>query len=325
MAIRFHCKRCNQLLGIAARKAGTQIECPKCGISQIVPSEEAAAAALKIGSLGQQHEVPDEAADLVVYDDEPAAIESPRRQTTEQAAPSLASAPPLPPPPPSADRDAPAAPVPPEAPPVPDQPVPRGMILFGRRTVYVQAILFLVVAAVGFGAGYFIGRGDASFKLRIAHEEAGRERVLIEGKLIYDPGTGQFAGDEGAVIIALPEGKFPKQRLSISGIRPQDPSPRESNKTLRKITELGGGYCRADAAGAFSMVVPEQGKYQLLLISRNAARAKEADIDEADLREMEEFFQLAENLLSRYKYRWILEEMGVGTDPFDHNFGRDGQ
>ncbi len=327
MAIRFHCKRCNQLLGIAVRKAGTQIECPKCGISQIVPSEEAAAASLLLGGASQQHEVLEEAADLVVYDDEPAVIESPREKTTEQAAPSSASLSPSsspPPPPPSADRDAPAAPISPDAPPLPGQPVPRGMILFGRRTVYVQAILFLIVAATGFGAGYFIGRGDASFKLRVAHEEAGRERVLVEGKLVYDTG-GQFSGDEGAVVIVLPAGKFPKQRLSISGIRPQDPPPRETNKTLRTIAELGGGYCRADDSGAFSMVVPQQGKYQLLLISRHAARAKDTDIDEADLREMEEFFQRPDSLVSRYKYRWTLEEMGVGTDPFDHNFGRDGE
>ncbi len=310
MAIRFHCKRCNQLLGIASRKVGTEIECPKCGVSQIVPSEEAAAASMTMSRFAQSSQVAEEPSDLVVYDDEPAAIESPRRRKRE---------PPDPPRTPSPDQPA------VQGPPLPGQPVPQEMILFSRRTVYVQAILFLVVAATGFGAGYFIGRGDASFEMQVAYEEANRERVLIEGKLIYDPGTAKIAGDENAVIIALPDGKYPEERFSITGIRPQDPPPRESNKTIRMLVKLGGVYCRADASGAFSMVVPQQGKYHLLLISRHAGRPKGAEIDEADLREMEEYFRLAEHLVSRYKYRWTLEEVNVGTGPIDHNFGRDGE
>ena len=46
MPIRFYCQRCRQLLSIATRKSGTEIECPKCGLPQQVPSEEAAQAAM---------------------------------------------------------------------------------------------------------------------------------------------------------------------------------------------------------------------------------------------------------------------------------------
>src|SRR5688572_8659123 len=46
MPIRFRCKYCNQLMGIAHRKAGTEVECPTCKGKVAVPlsSSEMAAA-----------------------------------------------------------------------------------------------------------------------------------------------------------------------------------------------------------------------------------------------------------------------------------------
>jgi DNA-directed RNA polymerase subunit RPC12/RpoP len=40
MPIRFRCAYCNQLMGIATRKAGTVVRCPKCGGEIIVPVPE---------------------------------------------------------------------------------------------------------------------------------------------------------------------------------------------------------------------------------------------------------------------------------------------
>lgn len=41
MPIQFRCAYCNQLLGIARRKAGTSVTCPTCGKSITVPTPEA--------------------------------------------------------------------------------------------------------------------------------------------------------------------------------------------------------------------------------------------------------------------------------------------
>src|SRR5437870_12831859 len=40
MPIRFRCAYCNQLMGIARRKAGTVIRCPNCAGQVIVPNPE---------------------------------------------------------------------------------------------------------------------------------------------------------------------------------------------------------------------------------------------------------------------------------------------
>lgn len=40
MPIRFRCKHCSQLMGIARRKAGTAVHCIRCGQSVVVPQED---------------------------------------------------------------------------------------------------------------------------------------------------------------------------------------------------------------------------------------------------------------------------------------------
>ena len=43
------------------------------------------------------------------------------------------------------------------------------------------------------------------------------------------------------------------------------------------------------------------------------------------LSEMQQYFQLAEHLVGRSQYRWTLEEVNVGFNPIELEFGRDGQ
>ena len=305
MAIRFTCKRCNHLLGIATRKAGTEIECPKCGLPQIVPSEEAAAAALAMSHFSLPQEVVESASDVMVYDDEPAPIDVPRRR--EAGATATTS----------------VGPAPAEVTVASGRPVPKGKILYSRWTLYAQGILFLLLAAVAFGSGYFIGRGDASFELKIAHEEAAKQRVLVDGTLTYHPSSTQVSGDESGVFIALPKWKKLDKPISVQGLRPQDPPPADSDENVRRIEELGGVYARAGDEGKFSLIFPEQGEYHVLLLSGNTSRPDEEPIEELDLDEMKKYFRRAEYFVGSHKYSWALKEINVGLDSIEHDFGRD--
>jgi hypothetical protein len=309
MAIRFFCQRCSQLLSIASRKAGAEIECPKCGIPQTVPTEEAAAAALAMNDSSSISEANLALKDFAVYDEDPVpvAVERPlprkadsntvprRSTTTEAGNPLVATL----------------------------EEVPHGMILFNRRTIYVQGVLFVVVATIAFTAGYFIGRGDASIDL-IMEEEA-TQSVWLEGRLVYDPGDGTRVGDEGAVVIAVPATDVPQTPLSGQGIRPIDPELADTRETVREIEEFGGAYARADASGAFALVLPRQGGYRLLLISRHATRSAEGQIDELDLQEMEEYFLQPEGLVGQFKYRWFTREVNAGAERLEHDFGQRGR
>ncbi len=319
MPIRFHCKRCERLLGIASRKVGSEIECPKCGLAQTVPSEEAAAVAVALRSRRNRSVPMDTEEGFTVYDEAPEPVEIPPKQPPRSSpAPPVAHEAPPPPPVSESGRARQSADAPGHA-------VPGGMILFPRRTLYVQGVLVVVLALVFFVAGYFIGRGNATFQLALEHEAALRERTLVEGHLYYRPEPQRLAGDERAVVVALPAAKTPEAPMTIHGIRPQDPEPPGMLRSLRLLEELGGVYTRANADGRFDMIVPDQGEYYILIISRNVGRPSDAAPDEADLFEIGRYFTMPERLISRYKYRWAKYEVHGGMPPIEVDFGEDGR
>lgn len=305
MPIRFHCKGCKQLLGIASRKADAEIKCPKCGLAQRVPHEEAATA------MSQSVQAPEGGDQPFVADidgDEPTAVEPMGAAHSRQTPP--------------------AGPTPGRAaPPLPDdgQPVPQGMILYQRRTLYLQGVLILLFVSLAFAAGYLIGRGDASLELQAAHQAATRQTVLLDGRLYYETGGGEVAADAGAVVIVLPAERSPERTLSIQGLRPRDPVPDQREASVRAIEDLGGVYQQADESGAFTTVLPEEGRYRVLLVSGQTTRPKDTDIDELDLSEIRKYFHRAADLIGRYKYDWSLENIESGGGPIEHSFGRSGQ
>ena len=298
MPIRFHCKRCRQLLGIASRKAGCEIDCPRCGLSQVVPSEEAAAAALAMDQSAKSAMALAATEAPVVYEDEPAVIETPRRPAPSPLLPAWTNG-----------DQGPAA-----------RPIPEGMILFPRRTLFVQGMLFLVFGAVALTSGYFIGRGDATYQQQVAQEEAAKQRVPIRGRIVYRAANQETLADENAVIILLPEGNDPQQKLPFRDIRPSDPITANPPRAARLIRELGGEYARADAGGEFFAVLPDQGVYRVLAISNHADRGRGIDIDEVDAAEIGEYFDMPEYLIGRRQYRWTKEQINVGFNPIEIQF-----
>ena len=308
MPIRFYCQRCDQLLGIATRKAGTQIGCPECGFTQNVPSKEAAAAAVAMTRSTRTADPGESTSQVVAYGEpgEPELSWLAQIETPE----------PIPPPAPGPAR--------PSAAWEPDRTIPSGMILYRRKTLYIQGLLILLVVGGAFAAGYFVGRGDTRLDLEANRRKAAGETVLLEGKLYYDTG-GAVAGDSGAVMFALPAEEAPRSTLSIEGIRPNDPPPSQANKSIRMIEDLGGVCQRVDDSGVYTVVLPKEGKYWVLFISRQTTRPAETEIDELDLSQMRKYFYRAAALVGPYKYHWTLHHFTAGAPPIDHNFGRDGE
>ena len=370
MLIRFYCRHCKQLLGIASQKAGIEIACPRCGIFQIAAQEKRlpvqggggiaeegpkAEGAFRFSQLTAQltdQRGPETAAGPEAQG-EPAAKDSPALDEVLEVEPAEPLAP-VPPKdsgagiqsletnaePRSGPRDVAAevslgehSPLQQEV-SAPSQSsavrrssslVPSGMILFPRRMLYVQAILYPVIAVVALLAGYFIGRGGATDAERSGQKVAAGDRVPVEGKVVYDPGTGSPVGDEGAVVIVVPLGVYPTSRLLAEAIRPSDSPLPESHRTLSMIRGLGGGYGRADASGEFSFFLPDRGKYRVLVISRHTTRPRNAKVSEVDLAEMGKYFEQPSQLVRTCKYRWTSEEIDLGTKPVEVDFGKDGQ
>jgi phage FluMu protein Com len=331
MAIRFHCRRCNQLLAIGSRKAGQEINCPRCGETQGVPVPgtndaepplaHASPAAIEsmVVSTWLQDAPP---APPIVVPPEPLPNLS-EETSTATPIPSFEAPEPM---------ELPAAMRPADPPPtfmsMADVPgVPPGMVLLRRRTMHLQAVLFLVLVAATFALGYYVGAQSHSitFSLGPSAAIAAAEPALVEGQLIYENLQGQSRGDVGAVVIALPEGRMPKAPLPLAALAPGGAptvTPQQQ-KDIEQIRALGGAYARVQDKGQFTLLV-RPGSYRILFISANARRAKGTDIDEADSGEMRRYLLAPETLIGLRKYAWGLHTLGPGLPPPNRDFGRDG-
>jgi phage FluMu protein Com len=142
MPIRFRCRHCNQLMGIARRKAGMTVQCPTCRAEVVVPQPESEAppppAAQPIG---------DTPAPLFERSDFEAFLQNPVVESP--------AAPPPPHPPSPFVAEIPSTPAfsPPSA---VSRAHPAGLVLSPTQATWLTVAVILLVA-LAFGAGLLVG------------------------------------------------------------------------------------------------------------------------------------------------------------------------
>lgn len=200
-------------------------------------------------------------------------------------------------------------------------------ILLSRRAIYMQGALFVVVGVLALGMGYLIGRGGVMEKAPDADgpsDSAAADPVLIEGRLTFETANGETRPDRDAAIIVLPEridaeNDQDDKRIASPGIRALDSPPPQDYGSLRQIRAEGGCYARADENGGFSIVLPDSGRYHLLLISRGATRPDGSAVDAADLEFLASRFRRPGYLVGEQDYRLSLEKF-EGRAQIEHVF-----
>lgn len=147
MPIRFRCRYCNQLMGIARRKAGMTVHCPTCHAQVVVPQPDAEAPPEPTA----EQPIGDVPAPLFERSDFEAFLQN-------QAAEPAAAAPPAPPAP------LPSSPFATIVPPSPPAPTPSsaprvrspGLVLSPTQATWLTVVVILLVA-LAFGAGLLVG------------------------------------------------------------------------------------------------------------------------------------------------------------------------
>lgn len=141
MPIRFRCRHCNQLMGIARRKAGTPVSCPTCRGQVIVPQadEEAPPAQPPGRPTGEAPAPLFERSDFEAFLDNPVAEPPPLVPTSPFAA-AIPSSPSYSSPPSRSTAEA----------------HPPGLILSPTQATWLTVVVILLVA-LAFGAGLLVG------------------------------------------------------------------------------------------------------------------------------------------------------------------------
>ncbi len=135
MPIRFRCRHCNQLMGIARRKAGTMVSCPTCRAQVLVPMEDEEAHPQPLGGAV--------APPLFERSDFEAFLDNPPE-------------PPVPAPPPASSPFAPTMPPSPSISAAARAPSPQGLFLSPTQATCLTVSVILLVA-LAFGAGLLVG------------------------------------------------------------------------------------------------------------------------------------------------------------------------
>ena len=317
MPIRFRCVACRQLLSIGRRKAGTEIQCPKCARSQVVPSEEEAAAALAAEAAARIQSGSPAPAGIFIFDEEP------EEETCSDAGRGSSS------PPASSDVAGLGSPATSR---LDGSSLSGGLatslgrptqevIWISRRTVYLQALLIFGVGLGGFVLGYWLGWADSAARSVSPPPAEPAGPIFLEGRLFYRPEPLQVRPEEGAVVIFLPADRTPEERFGAIGLRPQDPSPGPNDPTLQAIARFGGAYARTDREGNFLVQLPTPGEYYMLLISRHARRS-DAAVPEPVLGEMKKYFPEPKNLIEQAKFHWTTLTVRQNMPPIEYDFDR---
>ena len=183
MPIRFRCAYCNQLMGIAKRKAGSIVRCPKCSGQVVVPDpvdddgadvEDASdmPAMADAGQLNKALEDPE--IDRMLAGSAPRPCAQPPPVPASSAAQTARSKPPRPRPAPAptpapAPIDTPAplmeidvepfelpAPIPAPTPMPP--PLPKGAMVVKKAVAIGVVVVLLLLAGLTFCVGYLLGK-----------------------------------------------------------------------------------------------------------------------------------------------------------------------
>ncbi|MCA9246366.1 MAG: hypothetical protein KDA42_04595 [Planctomycetales bacterium] len=202
------------------------------------------------------------------------------------------------------------------APPADESVAPTEFVSLSRKALYAQGVLIAAVALLAFCLGYAVGG-------RVAPTDAtannpGDGPFQLDGTLRFSAG-GEEKVDAGAVIVVLPRGPLPDERIPIDGLGPDATSPPQESVGVRAIESLGGSYRRTDGQGRFNLSLSKGGEYYVLLLSKNAKRLGDENISPDDLSSIASYFRDASDLLAKRRYVW--EKLQVVADSrLDHTF-----
>ena len=190
-------------------------------------------------------------------------------------------------------------------------------ILLRRWLLYAQAGVLLVAIGAAFWVGRMVGLNEAPAIAQEAANKKSLATVVWHGFVNYDV-NGTRAADVGAVVIALPINAVGK-KVSLDGWKgPGDSTA--PDVLLSHVNDAGGDLATADADGKVELVVPNPGKYQLLIISAHGKRESGKTVSRQLLDEMAQYFDTPSVVIGQQQYHWAVFDVDDPPTALDYTF-----
>jgi hypothetical protein len=310
MPIKFKCPSCDQMLGIARRKAGSVISCPRCSYPATVPAEEGEPA--RPAAVGRtSHRPAFERGDFDRWI-------GGRPPSSSSGGTILANPPAV------------ALPTISES--------HTGLLDTHRDRVQRESsapvidvrlavALILGLGLATFGGGFWLGRNSAvtratqTISPSASNDTAkpganaadptavtAASKFVLDGVVEYRSG-GKSVPDAGARILAFPTTQKPLKKISVGGLKPGEEKGLDQ-AGFDALKKLGGAATTADANGKYSLPLPKEGAYWILVLSKNVARPGPLTL-QVEEQKLHNYFEDVQSLLGGKEFTLVIRRAGL--------------
>jgi hypothetical protein len=368
MPIKFRCQHCRQFLGISRNKAGELVDCPTCGRTLRVPDLDGTLEPVPDPKLDLEDSSLTNALDALamIGQDTPDGAEDDEPKAEFVAKPEPVKvieiqAPPKPivvdaplPPQPVIPQSAQARPNASQQPgdqlaalareeagerhkPVLSSPkLNRSPSIFQMVFSRTGLCLIAIVAAVGFGSGYWVGGTGANSESGSSESDetkseqpansvknpppAGR-KIAVTGQIMFKAADGRRLPDAGAHVLVFPEKRSGKATVAVAGFW-ANAAKTDFRISLAGLREMNGDAAVTDKDGKYEINLPETaGGYRVLIISHNHQRDDDETVSLADRNLLTEYLDRPDALLKQLSYKLDrVQYTGTAAETLNHSF-----
>lgn len=331
MPIKFRCDDCRQLLGIARRKAGTEVNCPRCGKILVVPPEDQV-------DEGDDSPEPAESSTpaLLERDDFDALLSAPQRVRVPvaqkaEAEPARNGGVGL-----AIDR---STPIVSTEGPMPFTQRQREKLRTSPAVKPWQLAALAVVSLLGaFLLGIVVGRevfpdcgsAPASARNVAAFEELNPQEPLKQAENKPEPAKavvddsemaklignitykqdGQERPDEGSVVLIFDSKERPERKFDVRGLRPSDKG-QAGQPGVDQLRRFGGQIAYVDSNGQCQTASNKTGYHWVLILSNHLQLPPGHEIYTTDQTILRRYFTDIDALIENRQYFLLNRDLQI--------------
>jgi hypothetical protein len=145
----------------------------------------------------------------------------------------------------------------------------------------------------------------------VAEEPAADPKaIIVRGRVLYQK-DGKKLPDDGGSVLVIPSDQKPAEKLPALGLRPEDHALRHQ-PGVEQLRRLGGLFDHLDVEGRFSVTLPRQAEYYVLILSKNVDRSARQAIFPDELSILQKYFADVPELIGNREFLLVAPKTAPG-------------